>query len=187
MMEQTPTEQNPCAISKCRSEGTIRIGREVRLCELHAGAIWENVEWRDAKQRDQSIDGIEWRDQVRVEARAIRDVERRKPTSMGQIYYVRVNDLIKVGWTSKLAERVRSYGPDAELLANYPATRSDEAALHRQLAPSRYRGREWYSDTDIVQAFITEALERHGPPRFQRIEWTEPKTTNVRPKQWSGR
>lgn len=58
---------------------------------------------------------------------------------------------------------------------NYPGTRADEAALHRQLTPSRFKGREWYSDTPIVQRFIEDALKIYGPPRFEQLGWTKPK------------
>lgn len=175
--------ETTCAIRKCNRTPSLRIGMtEGLICEHHASSIWDRVEWRDATQRDEQVPGMEGRDYVRADARAIRSTNRRKPTSMGQIYFVRIDDLIKVGWTTKLADRIRAYGPKAELLANYPASRADEAALHRQLTPSRFRGREWYSNTDIIRAFIDEALERHGRPRFERLPWTEPKTSNIKPK-----
>lgn len=174
----------PCVVGKsCRRPGAVFIGHEGRICEHHADLIWGKVEWRDAVDCDIPVTGSEAREYARADARARRTAEHRKPTSLGEIYFVRIDDLVKVGWTSKLADRVRSYGPKAELLANYPGTRADEAALHRQLTPARFRGREWYSDTDVIRAFIHEALERHGPPRFDRIRWTEPKSSNVKPKR----
>ena len=45
-------------------------------------------------------------------------------------------------------------------------------ANHR---PARFRGREWYHDGPIVRRFVEEAIEKHGPPRFAAIPWTEPK------------
>lgn len=170
-----------CAIRSCLRPPAIHVGMtNGGVCEYHADVIWAAFEWRDARDRHQDVPGMEGRDYIRVDARAVRERERRKPSSVGEIYFVRVDELIKVGWTSKLADRVRSYGPKAELLAHYPGTRADEAALHRQLTPARFRGREWYSDGPILQGYITEALERHGPPRFERIEWTEPKKQGIR-------
>lgn len=177
-----PEPDDLCGLEGCMKTGTVSAGLNHRLCELHAGLVWETVENRDARQLDVLIPGSEWRDYVRAETRAKRSVERRKPASIGQIYFVRIGEPIKVGWTTKLADRVRAYGPTAELLVNYPGSRADEATLHRQLTPSRFRGREWYSETDIIQAFIAEALKKYGRPRFDRIDWTEPKTSNVKPK-----
>lgn len=179
-------QQVSCFVRNCSQPPSLYVfAADARICEQHADAIWERVEWRDARDRDQDVPGMEGRDYIRGDARKVKAVERQKPTSVGEIYFVRIDDLIKVGWTSKLADRIRAYGPKAELLTNYPGTRADESALHRQLTPSRFRGREWYSDTDIIRAFIAEAITKHGRPRFERIEWTEPKTSNVKPKRWS--
>lgn len=159
----------------CRKPGVIYFSSEGSLCAYHADAIWYLMEWRDADHCDEKIPGSESRDYTRDEARKKRRTERRKPTAMGEIYFVQVEDLIKVGWTTKLADRIRAYGPKAVLLAHYPGTRADESALHRQLTPARYRGREWYTDGDVVRLFINEALEKHGRPRFKNVGWTEPK------------
>lgn len=163
----------PCIIGQCRRPGSVFIGYEGYLCDIHADIIWHKVEWMDTDRFDQVVTGAEGRDYTRAEARAKRTAQRRKPAAMGEIYFAQVDGLIKVGWTTKLADRMRAYGPKAVLLANYPGTRADEAALHRQLTPARFRGREWYSDGDVIRLFITDAIEKHGPPRFDRIEWTE--------------
>lgn len=172
-------ESEPCLISRrssrCSRPGTVWIGWEGYLCEQHADAIWSRVEWNDTDNCDQKVKGAEGREYVRADARKKRTIEKRKPVAMGEIYFVLVDGLIKVGWTSKLADRIRAYGPKATLLANYPGTRSDEAALHRQLTPARSHGREWYSDCDITRMYVNQAIEKHGPPRFESIGWTEPK------------
>lgn len=171
---------DPCLISyqsgtPCRHPGTVWIGPEGYICESHADKIWYRIEWRDADSCDQRIAGSESRDYTRDEARKKRAVARRKPTAVGEIYFVLVDGLVKVGWTSKLADRIRAYGPKAVMLANYPGTRADESALHRQLTPARAHGREWYHDGDVIRLFVDEALKKYGPPRFKSIEWTEPK------------
>lgn len=175
----TTRDPEPCVISRrssrCSREGTVWIGWEGYLCEQHADAIWFRVEQRDTDNCDQPIVGAEGRESTRAESRKKRTVEKRKPSAMGQIYFVLVDGLIKVGWTASLADRVRAYGPKATLLVNYPATRADETALHKQLTPARAHGREWYSDCGITRMFIDEALAKHGPPRFTAIGWTEPK------------
>lgn len=93
----------------------------------------------------------------------------------GDIYFVRIGDLIKVGWTRDLWSRLKSYGASAELLVSYPATRQDETNLHRQLTPARAKGREWYEDGQVVAMFIGEALAKYGPPETFDDMWTKPK------------
>lgn len=177
-----PSREVACVIvsttgTRCRRPGVVWLGHEGRICETHAHQIWCQVEKRDTDNCDKMIAGSERREHLRSEARKKRSVERRKPSAAGQIYFVLVDGLIKVGWTSKLADRIRAYGPKAVLLAHYPGSRSDETALHKQLTPARSHGREWYHDGDVVRLFVTEALAKHGPPRFDSIAWTEPKQT----------
>lgn len=161
-------------------------GIAIAICSLHQIAVWEHVndelddpdlsEARAAMKARR--DAILLAEQEWLAAEAELDREERRarqsPDALGQIYYARVGGLIKVGWTSDLYERIRSYGPDAELLAHYKATRRDETALHRNLAPSRAKGREWYHDDAIIRAFVSLALREHGEPRFTQVRWTKP-------------
>lgn len=165
----------PCVIASCRSLGTLWIGFEGYICERHADALWHRVEQRDSTVCDEVVQGAEGREYTRAECRAKRSSAKRQPDAMGQVYFVLVDGLVKVGWSSKLADRIRAYGPKATLLVNYPGTRADESNLHRQLTPARFKGREWYHDNDIVRGFVKEALATYGPPRFTSLGWTEPK------------
>lgn len=93
----------------------------------------------------------------------------------GDIYFIRLGELVKVGWTRDLWSRVKSYGASAELLVSYAGTRQDETNLHRQLTPARAKGREWYEDGAIIAKFVDEALKQYGmPPTFEDM-WTTPK------------
>lgn len=82
----------------------------------------------------------------------------------GTIYYIRLNGLIKVGWSRAINQRIASYGPQVEVLAIHAGTRADETNLHRQLKPARALGREWYEDGPILANFVADAVKRHGPP-----------------------
>lgn len=115
----------------------------------------------------------------RVASRAdAEEVERKRSRSAqghGHIYFIRLNDLIKVGWTGDLWNRVKAYGASAQLLVAYPGTRDDETYLHRQLRPALAKGREWYEDGAVLAHFIDEALAKYGqPPSFDAM-WTQPK------------
>lgn len=178
----TPKADLTCRIATCNKPG-VTLG--AHICEAHALDIWHAVELRDCfSHRD--VPGREGREFYRSEMRAKRKKTRLQPSAVGEIYFVRTGGLIKVGWTTKLYDRVRSYGPDAVLLAHYKATRADEAALHRQLAPARYKGREWYTETDVIKAFVAEALERHGAPLFSDTGWREPSGPVPRIKGYRG-
>lgn len=163
-------------------------GIAIAICSLHQVAVWEHVnqtlnepsiyESRLALKARRDAILLAEQDVLLAEAeleRQGRQARARNIDLPGEIYYARVGGLIKVGWSSVLYQRIRSYGADAELLAHYKGTRRDEANLHRQLAPSRAKGREWYNDDPIIRAFISNTIRQHGPPRFTEALWTKPK------------
>lgn len=64
------------------------------------------------------------------------------------VYYVQVGDLIKIGTTSTLRNRLSHFPPDSVLLATEPGGHDVEAARHRQFASLLYDSdtsfREWF-------------------------------------------
>jgi hypothetical protein len=76
------------------------------------------------------------------------------------IYFLALDDKVKVGWTSNLEQRMKSYPPHSRLLVTYPGSRADERDLHRTLATSRVAGREWYERTPHIETTIREAQLR---------------------------
>lgn len=168
-----------CSIRGCKVETPESVG--IAVCLDHAVEIWELVERADDNPylRENLPKQIAARDAIRAEHREVERADNKafinSPQTVGDIYYARVGTLIKVGWTTDLYERIRSYGPDTELLAHYKGTRSDETNLHRNLKPSRAKGREWYHDDPIIRAFVTRVIRQYGEPRFTETGWTRPK------------
>lgn len=99
----------------------------------------------------------------------------------GHLYFIRLNGLIKAGWSRTVDERLHSYGPDVEVLCIYPGTRDDETNLHRQLAPVRARGREWYEDGKVIADYVARVIAEHGEPNY-RSGWSTPKEV-IRPRR----
>lgn len=132
---------------------------------LLVGAAARVIEREKAKR-------VEIHDQAKAERKARID---------GHIYFVRLNGLVKAGWSGDVAERLRAYGPDVEVLCVYPGTRDDETNLHRQLRPVLARGREWYQDGPVVADFVAQAVAQHGEPKVH-VGWTRPKEI-VRPRK----
>jgi hypothetical protein len=163
-------------------------GISIALCTPHQVAVWEHVnDMLDDPDVSETMAALKARreaillaqaDAAQAQAELLRQqrAERQRDLDApGDIYYARVGTLIKVGWTGDLYERIRSYGADAELLAHYKGTRRDETNLHRNLAPSRAKGREWYRDDAVIRAFISNVIREHGKPRFTETQWTKPK------------
>jgi hypothetical protein len=96
------------------------------VCTQHAVIVWQNV------QRFRMLpDVVETAEQMSARHRreAARSRPKRlKPDDDGELYFVRVNDLVKVGWTATLERRLKEYGAGAELLCHYPGTRRRDPA-----------------------------------------------------------
>lgn len=149
---------------------------ELPICHPHAAVVWNGLVEFHAKRGEfaEAIADVNERVAARSAGEATERKERHLSRTDGEIYYLRLNGLIKVGWSRCFYDRLKAYGPDVEVLAHYEGTRSDETNLHRQLRPALAKGREWYHDCDIVQAFVKEAIENHGPPTLTSYDWTVP-------------
>lgn len=162
--------------------------RDLPICEYHLTSIgyqWDRGTFlHDAHEMRQRFMRRHILEEERREARYQLDIENDGATE-GQIYFLRLNGLIKVGWSGRLRSRLKSYGASAEVLCHYPARREDEKHLHRQLRDNLAKGREWYHDCAAVQLFVTDALKRHGEPTILPF-WTEPKAEVVKPRRWAG-
>lgn len=151
---------------------------DLPMCYDHAAVVWKALA-RSFVSDPKFIEAVADVNE-RLQQRESRELEERKASKRanithGDIYFVRVGGLVKVGWTRDLWARLKSYGAAAELLVTYPGSRDDETNLHRQLRPALAKGREWYHDGDVIAHFINEALAKYGmPPTFESL-WTEPK------------
>lgn len=119
----------------------------VKLCEHHARVIAREV--------------AKWPEQ---ETPQRRQGPSRTP---GEIYYLRLNDLIKIGWSHDFRRRVMWY-PGCKVLALHPGSREDETVLHRQFISLRAHKREWYhGDAQIILDHIAQMVAEHGEPRIK--------------------
>lgn len=150
---------------------------ELPMCYPHMAVVWAELVGFHRK-RGKFAEAIADVNEM-IAARQAREDVQAKADHMarqdGDIYFIRLGELVKVGWTRDLFQRVKSYGASAELLVSYPGTRDDETNLHRQLRPALAKGREWYEDGQIIAAFIAEALAKYGQPRPFEFMWTQPK------------
>lgn len=181
---------NGCLVPGCQ-EQIFTIGHMAKdpewrlpLCVHHEIIVWRTVQ--------RSKGDLTYIDEInRTEARVALNDERAHEAQKqawrakqdGHIYFLRLNGLIKVGWTRCLPERLKAYGPDVEVLCHYPATRQDETLMHRQLRPYLAKGREWYQDCKLIEDVVARLLAEHGPPNTT-AEWTQPKAI-IKPRRRS--
>lgn len=67
---------------------------------------------------------------------------------------------------------MRSYPPEAELLAVHPGTRELEAEMHRRFVGSRTAGREWFRETPDLTEHIALVVAQFGDPVQHRYHFS---------------
>lgn len=156
---------------------------ELPICYTHAAVVWNGLldhQTKDPKFAEAIADVHERVAERKTNERAAAKTQHMANTN-GHIYFVRLNGLIKVGWSRDVDARLRAYGPDVEILCIFPGTREDETNLHRQFRPVLARGREWYQDHAILTDYATRMVTEHGEPKAW-TGWTKPKET-IRPRK----
>lgn len=71
-----------------------------------------------------------------------------------RVYYVRMGDRIKIGTSISVHKRMRSYPPNAELLATEPGGYDVEARRLAQFAPHLADRKEWFHPAPELMAHI---------------------------------
>lgn len=122
------------------------------MCEDHAWQAFEilkhDVEESEARQRarQQWLDWYE-EDRKREAEREREYAERWKNQTTieaGFIYYLLVGDLIKIGYTKSVEDRMKAYPPNSKLLATHPGTLKVEKQMHHKFLHHLAKGREWF-------------------------------------------
>lgn len=182
-----------CAWQDCGQEA-IAPNEIMRLCEYHVDLVygWEMTR-RHELNRDEAIargrrmDGAAKRS-ARVDRR-YDEISKTRGNQPGWIYYLKVNDLVKIGFTTDIIQRMRDYPPDTPLLAVHPGTPELEREMHRIFKGSLARGREWFTPDDYVLEHCAKVVAEYGDPKkFERPAPDRNATKPViYPKAWRGK
>lgn len=159
-----------CSWPFCTMNSTERY--KLPFCHEHVLYVWSVVD-ADLREHNLSADELHER-QRQLEHQRCADHDRRgaRRKQLGHIYYLRIGDSIKIGYSSQLWNRLSSYPPGTVYLATHPGSRADEAGLHSRFSAYRIAGREWYSTAHELMNHIVEMQRQHGgapsPRAYQR-------------------
>lgn len=137
----------------------------VPLCSGHAFEVWRIC--RDQANRSNNRVATHTT-HVKGELTTVE----RPVSTVGWIYYLRIGDHIKIGYASRLLNRLKSYPPTAEFLYAHRGTKTDEKVAHSLLYLRRVAGREWFDPHEEVFAYIEQQKARFGPQKDPRIKPT---------------
>jgi hypothetical protein len=153
--------------SRPRIHGMVRYQEQpvepVRLCADHAKA-WR-VKWfpeETTTERYTRLGRICDCSLAAERLEAERAAEPR-PEPPSVVYYVRSGDLIKIGTTVNIRQRIQSFSmPWLELLATEPGDIRLERQRHREYAPLREKG-EWFLAAPALLAHIARVKAEAAP------------------------
>jgi hypothetical protein len=149
--------------SWCRMEhcgGRCAEGLEV--CGKHAMEIHQQVSAMLTATRD-AVKGTPSPSATEARAKVKKEVDQ----ACAMVYYVRFGALIKIGTSTRLADRIatlKTAQPDFELLAAEPGSFRLERKRHTQFETERVPGSELFQPSTRLNAHIQAVRDEHGSP-----------------------
>lgn len=146
-----------CGIEDCMQPAF----KKLPLCESHAWDVWSEMSAESQSLAEKAQAEMRHRQWDEERSRAIRarmDANQKGTlgSDPGLIYYLQVEDQIKIGFTSNLSVRLAAYPPMARLLATHPGTYQTESAMHAKFAQHLAGRKEWFVDCDDIANHIQE-------------------------------
>lgn len=165
----------PCSISGCYRESGF-MGSP--FCEECIWRLWAHIdstqpEHKKEMARRGRIQDIRAHEEYQLKQaqsanERIREADRRdRSTEAGTIYYLRVGDLIKIGYSSDFEQRLKHYPPNTELLAQHPGTRKTERQMHHKFLHRLSSGREWFTPCQEIDQHIAAVKKSYAQPNLE--------------------
>lgn len=170
-----------CAWPGCRSHMQIRSPRDGQiiqdrygvLCATHSvdvaiavvqhqNDVHQFTQFFERQSTERAIRAEQWRredERYEAEKAALRQDRE------GFVYYLKVGDRLKIGYSVDVKRRMRAYPPGSQLLAVEPGDRDLERQRHHQFAGSLMDGREWFRPTPDLIELVQELVQVYGEPK----------------------
>lgn len=155
-----------CVWPKCSNR---QMSIDMPLCHLHIDEVYRQaVEVRWGETREEALTrgrraraasrrgDIAW-----AREKKLLDTRRNQP---GWIYYLHINDMVKIGYTTDIVRRIRDYPPNSPLLGVHPGTPELEKQFHEIFKGSLAQGREWFRPDPDVLAHCEKVVAEYGDP-----------------------
>lgn len=171
-----------CLYPLCESKVAKHLGARMVLCMGHALDLWAAME--DARSWYPAMSEHELRKRLRKRQADQKRAEQSESAAIepGWIYYIRVDERIKIGYSADVKKRMRAYPPHSELLAVHPGTPTLERDIHREFRGHLAQGREWFRPDDPIMERIAQVIEQFGPPPKSFVyKFREGTTQRIKP------
>lgn len=172
-----------CLHPLCDAKVAKHLSPRMVLCLGHALDLWSAME--DARTSLPAMSEHEMRRELRQRQAEQKRAEAAKSAAIepGWIYYIRVDERIKIGYSADVRRRMRAYPPHSELLAVHPGTPTLEREIHREFRGHLAQGREWFRPDAPLMERIEQVVEQFGPPPKSFVyKFREGSTQRIKPR-----
>jgi hypothetical protein len=138
------------------------------ICAKHAGKVYEFMASRQPKPDPTEAEKKLARLDMARDEIAATDAKRRSALEeQSQVYYVRIHDHIKIGYTTNITARMGQLRVSTSaVLATEPGGQATERERHTEFADERIGRREDFNPSPRLLAHIEQVKAQHGEPRL---------------------
>ena len=148
----------------------VDMGAPFPICAHHAQRLYEYMlRICPPPQPEQSVEYKRYllAKETADERAALRAERKAAFERQSQVYYVRIGDHIKIGYTVNMYQRLIGLRVSAEdVLATEPGARALEAQRHAEFAAERIGRKENFNPSPRLLAHIEAVKAEHGEPRI---------------------
>lgn len=120
------------------------------ICGKHASQLWRHVNVTMSQLSAKDVFKPPIGD---AEAKRRRGMKRKKDHV---VYYIQVGDVIKIGTSGNLRQRILSYPMNRRLLATEPGSYELESKRHAQFRALSQFGKEWFAPGEDLMRHIND-------------------------------
>lgn len=153
-----PELNGKCGVQNCK---TAPLGK-LPLCEDHAFDVWYEIGFfhmelsKAGAAHQRKVDLTKAKEEVMQQRMKAFELSVERKREAGVIYYLLVQDQVKIGYTSDLSVRMKAYPPMATLLATHPGTRATERQMHDKFNTYLANRKEWFHLNPELESHIQE-------------------------------
>jgi hypothetical protein len=159
------TQKTPCIATtpggrKCA--GYVLNGTPVSLCYDHAFQVYLNMHARVTGEMKGHFERLR---RAELNIPLVDPLVTMAYEEQSQVYYIRIGEWIKIGYTANMRQRINSLRVEAkDILATEPGGRAKERERHLQFANIRQGRRENFERTADLLTHIGRVRREHGKP-----------------------
>lgn len=155
-------QSTPCCWPEC-SQNALVLEIPWHLCFAHSSSVYDAVvHIKTGVPFSEPLPDSQFAKDRKDARTQTRNIQKASVDGKGWVYYARVGDRIKIGYSADVKRRMGQYPPGTLLLAVEPGTKAMESTRHRQFFHLLDAAREWFRPDPELDTHIAKTRSRWG-------------------------